>query len=129
MASALPGQGINLDPTIMTDNPSLDDPTLRHRLGRSEPLLWLNPALAPAAEALAGQDLAWCEVQAATAAFSRWRPLLRRLFPGSAEAGIESALEPLPDAAAVLDHAPWGGVWLKRDDALPVAGSIKARGG
>jgi D-serine dehydratase len=129
MASAPPGQGIGLDPTIMTDNPSLHDPTLRHRLGRSEPLLWLNPALAPAAEVLAGQDLAWREVQAATAAFSRWPPLLQRLFPGSAETGIESPLEPLPDAAAVLDHAPWGGVWLKRDDALPVAGSIKARGG
>ena len=102
---------------------------LRQRLGRSEPLLWLNPALAPAAEALAGQAVTWDEVLSASAAFERWCPARRRLFPELTEAGIESALEPLPDAPAVLGHAPRGGVWLKRDDALPVVGSIKARGG
>ena len=109
--------------------PSGHDPLLRQRLGRSEPLLWLNPVLAPAAEALARQDVTWREVQDAAAAFSRWRPVLCRLFPELTEAGIEAALEPLSDAAAALGHAPRGGVWLKRDDALPVVGSIKARGG
>jgi D-serine dehydratase len=105
------------------------DPLLRQRLGRSEPLLWLNPALAPAAEALAGQSLTWDNMQGAAAAFAGWRPVLRQLFPELTAAGIESALEPLPDSAAVLGHTPRGGIWLKRDDALPVVGSIKARGG
>src|SRR5215218_5913063 len=114
---------------MMTAIPSDHAAGLRQRLGRSEPLLWLNPALAPAAEALAGQAVTWDQVRSASAAFERWRPVLHRLFPELTEAGIESALEPLPDAPAVLGHAPRGGVWLKRDDALPVVGSIKARGG
>src|SRR4051812_27884726 len=109
--------------------PSEHDSLLRQRLGRTEPLLWLNPALATAAEALAGQTVTWDDVRSAAAAFAAWRPVLRRLFPELTEAGIESSLEPLPDAAAVLGHTPQGGIWLKRDDALPVVGSIKARGG
>src|SRR5215218_9977587 len=114
---------------MMTAIPSDHAAGLRQRLGRSEPLLWLNPALAPAADALAGQAVTWDQVRSASAAFERWGPVLRRLFPELTEAGIESALEPLPHAPAVLGHAPRGGVWLKRDDALPVVGSIKARGG
>ncbi|TCZ57285.1 D-serine ammonia-lyase [Roseicella aquatilis] len=106
-----------------------DISSLRQRLGRSEPLLWLNPDLAPATEALAGQDITWAEVEAAAAAFRRWRPALQRLFPDLPGGGVESPLQPLPEAAAVLGHAPLGDVWLKRDDALPVAGSVKARGG
>jgi D-serine dehydratase len=129
MATARHAPGVRLTPAIMTALASEHDPSLRQRLGQSEPLLWLNPTLAPAAEALAGQALTWDEIRSASAAFERWRPVLRRLFPELTEAGIESALEPLPDASAVLRHAPRGGVWLKRDDALPVVGSIKARGG
>ena len=105
------------------------DPLLRQRLGRSEPLLWLNSALAPAAEALARQSVTWDDMQGVAAAFAGWRPVLRQFFPELTAAGIESALEPLPDSASVLGHAPRGGIWLKRDDALPVVGSIKARGG
>jgi D-serine dehydratase len=113
----------------MTPITSEHDSLLRQRLGKSEPLFWLNPALAPAAEALAGQTVTWDDVRNAAAAFSGWRPVLRRLFAELTEVGIESSLELLPDAAAVLGHTPRGGIWLKRDDALPVVGSIKARGG
>ena len=97
----------------MTAVPSDHAAGLRQHLGRAEPLLWLNPALAPAAEALAGQAVTWEEVRSASAAFEGWRPALRRLFPELTEAGVESALEPLPDAPAVLGHAPRGGVWLR----------------
>ena len=81
MASARLGRGIRLATAIMTSIPTGHDPLLRQRLGRSEPLLWLNPALAPAAEALAGQAVTWDEVRSASAAFEHWRPVLRRLFP------------------------------------------------
>src|SRR5687768_9426481 len=113
----------------MTAIPSEHDSLLRQRLGDSEPLLWLNPALAPAAEALAGQTVTWDDVRRAAAALAGWRPDLRRLFPGLNAAGIESSLEPRLDTAAVLGHTPRGAIWLKRHDALPVVGSIEARGG
>src|SRR3954470_20173282 len=99
---------------------SQTDPLLRQRVRPAAPLLWLNPALASAAQALAGQSVTSDDVRSAAAAFAGWRPVLRRLFPELTGAGIESALQPLPDAAAVLSRAPQGAIWLKRDDALPV---------
>ncbi|MEY9257398.1 D-serine dehydratase [Brevibacterium epidermidis] len=54
-------------------------------------------------------------------------------FPGVSGGMIESALVPAPAAQHRLDGlfgSELGGrLWLKRDDSLPVSGSIKARGG
>ena len=63
---------------------------------------------------------------------ARCAPLLAGLFPELANAAgqIESRLMPAQALQQQLGGASASGSWyLKRDDELPVAGSIKARGG
>ena len=72
------------------------------------------------------------EVQQAVQRFERFAPLLTRLFPELQASGgrIESALFPVPQMQQALQlPEQLGRLWLKADHSLPVAGSIKARGG
>jgi D-serine dehydratase len=73
------------------------------------------------------------KIIAAEARLARCEPLMACLFPELANSAgkVESNLELAPYLQHVLGHAqPDDGKWfIKRDDALPVAGSIKARGG
>jgi len=72
------------------------------------------------------------EVQQAVQRFERFAPLLARLFPELQASGgrIESALFPVPQMQQALQlPEQLGRLWLKADHSLPVAGSIKARGG
>ncbi|KZE32693.1 D-serine ammonia-lyase [Crenobacter luteus] len=97
-------------------------------LAARTPTLWLNPRLEPAA-ALAALPVGEADVAAARERLERCAPLLARLFPElAASAGlIESPLLPVPALAEAL--CPQGRLLIKADHALPVAGSIKARGG
>ena len=106
------------------------DPDLLARLRQREPLLWLNPRLGQSLPPGApSPDL----IGLAEARLERCAPLLATLFPElhASDGEIESALQ----GAAALAHAfgapqDSSAAWfLKRDDLLPVAGSIKARGG
>lgn len=102
-------------------------------LQRQEALLWLTPAHDPADN---GRDMPHDPAEA-HARFDRCAGLLSRLFPELREAGgrLSSPLTPIPTLQRHL--SPRGepgaladGAWfLKRDDDLPVAGSVKARGG
>ena len=108
---------------------SATDAALATLLRRAEPCLWLNPrrqAVLPRAQPVAGSSIGLDDTRAAAARFARFAPLLARLFPElQATAGvIESPLLP----ASGL-HVGQGRLWLKADHLLPVAGSIKARGG
>ncbi|TCP01891.1 D-serine ammonia-lyase [Rubrivivax gelatinosus] len=80
-----------------------------------------DPALPPGAQAAASARLAWMA------------PLLARLFPqelGAAAGRVESPLLPVPALQAALGlPADAGALFVKADHALPVAGSVKARGG
>ncbi|WP_118136128.1 D-serine ammonia-lyase [Oceanicella sp. SM1341] len=103
--------------TALTD--PLFDPV---RAGR--PTLWTNPAYTPADDPEAAAALAQ-----AVADWARIAPLLARLFPEVGEAGvIGSPLVDLAPLRGALGHAA-GPLFLKADHALPVAGSVKARGG
>ncbi|KGG91406.1 serine dehydratase [Comamonas thiooxydans] len=72
------------------------------------------------------------QVQQAVQRFERFAPLLAQLFPGLQVSGgrIESALLHVPQMQQALQlPEQLGRLWLKADHSLPVAGSIKARGG
>lgn len=96
-------------------------------LRRREPFLWLNPDYGrpPAESAAVGE----ADLLAAEARLARFAPLLCELFPETATAGgiIESALLELPALTEALH--PGCRLLLKADHDLPVAGSVKARGG
>ena len=73
----------------------------------------------------------WRDVEEAQARWRRFAPLLQRLFPElTAAAGrIDSPLIALEDDFARTVLGGEGRVLVKADHDLPVAGSIKARGG
>ncbi|MER1966421.1 D-serine ammonia-lyase [Castellaniella sp. GW247-6E4] len=109
-----------------------DVAALRSRLPEGlierQPLLWLNPGYDPQADGGTSHlDPALAEVR-----FARCAGLLRQVFPElQASAGrLISPLVPIPRFRDGMAPSGPAGVWLlKRDDALPVAGSVKARGG
>jgi D-serine dehydratase len=111
---------------------------LRRELAQSliarEPVFWLNPHWQPIKQARPGLSVTREDVEDAGWRLARFAPLLQRLFPEELAArsgSIESALVPVPRFQAAMGRAGHrNGRWLiKADHALPVAGSIKARGG
>ena len=105
-------------------------------LGAGRPVLWTSRAdrrsTADAAPAATPSIISDADVDAAVERFRRCAPALAHLFPELASSAgvIESALRPVPRLQAALGLPAASGMLLvKGDHALPVAGSIKARGG
>ena len=103
---------------------------LGQALSTGSPLLWLNPRYqADSCGLKSGFGLS--DIQQAEQRLQRFAPLLKSLFPELQESQglIESAL--LPATELQQQHYPGlpGRLMIKGDHALPVAGSIKARGG
>lgn len=115
--------------------PSNDQAQCLQQLASARPTLWTNPALAdpaPARGAGKAPAVGPAHMLAAEARFGRFAPLLAQLFPELQPAGgrIESELLPAPALQQALGMpADFGRLWVKADHGLPVAGSIKARGG
>jgi D-serine dehydratase len=101
--------------------------------GRS--VCWRNPQRAATAEALDGNPFREADVRDASERLDRFAPYLAEVFPETAPAGgiVESPLRTIPAMQARLatlwKHPFPGRLLLKMDSHLPVAGSIKARGG
>ena len=91
--------------------------------------LWLNPRLKGAEEALSGVPFGLREIEEAEARLRRFAPLISALFPETREAGgvIESPLREIPQMRGALGIG--GRLFIKQDSELPIAGSVKARGG
>ena len=118
----------------MPDRPSLAAADVRLLRGRKT-WLWTNPkrqAMDACCDAL---PLHTADVLDAEARLARFAPLLAELFPELRRSGgrIESDLRSVPALAGRLgarcDAGPAGELFVKADHALPVAGSVKARGG
>jgi D-serine dehydratase len=77
------------------------------------------------------ESLAVDDVIAADTRLRRWAPALEKLFPELETSGglIESGLRHLPAAGLPEELRARGPMLIKADHELPVAGSIKARGG
>lgn len=110
------------------------------------PVSWFNPALASVDTALADVPLTAADVADASRRLQRFAPFLAQAFPqlAASQGIIESELAAVPAFAAALadraglraqddplinDDLLIKNVLLKKDSHLPVAGSVKARGG
>ena len=115
--------------------PTEDSDHVMAALRRGSPVFWANPGRRSGAAAFAGQALGRSDIEDAAERLGRFAPALAELFPKLAQSHgvIESALCPVPKLAEALaaetETTLPGDVFVKADHALPVAGSIKARGG
>lgn len=108
----------------------LQSTELLARLQSRQPLLWLNPNVG---RALPKDAPSTDQIAAAEARLARCEPLMAELFPELSDSNgkVESRLMPVGGLQRALSRSDGNqGTWfIKRDDALLVAGSIKARGG
>ncbi len=95
---------------------------------------WVNDKKTDTAAALSRVELTVADVDDAEARLTRFAPFIRKAFPETETLGglIESPLTEIPKMHAWLNEqgaALGGRLFLKRDSDLPIAGSVKARGG
>lgn len=92
-------------------------------------VVWQNPALKGAAEALDQLPCTMADIMDASDRLERFKPLIRTVFPETAQADglIESPLKEIPQMAQAMGYP--GQLLIKLDSDLPIAGSVKARGG
>ena len=107
-------------------------PLLQRVVDRKE-VLWRNPLIQSTAVGLQKTSLSKEDVDDARQRLARFAPYLSKVFPDTDEGFIESPLTPIPKMKEVLEKEyeltiP-GQLLLKQDNALPISGSIKARGG
>ncbi|SHJ33176.1 D-serine ammonia-lyase [Geosporobacter subterraneus DSM 17957] len=109
-------------------------PLLTH-LRKYEKVVWNNTELTSVEELLPSLPLSHKDIMDAEARWQRFAPLLMRLFPetSTTEGMIESPLLEIPSMKRAMEHY-WnftipGQLLIKCDNQLPIAGSIKARGG
>ena len=106
---------------------------IEHSIIQKQPLLWVNENWRPVRDVTAKLSVQLSDVYAAEARLQRFASLLMRLFPElvPSQGIIESALQPARAfQLAIAGKCRRQGRWfIKCDHALPVAGSIKARGG
>ncbi|MGG7598231.1 D-serine ammonia-lyase [Pseudomonas sp. WC1] len=104
--------------------------SILEQLRSRQPMLWVNPTLGRAGSSDMQEDQ---QIEDARLRLARCAPLLAKLFPELEPCNgvVESELQPAgPLQQAVFADDTAAGHWfIKRDDQLPVAGSIKARGG
>lgn len=120
--------------TLEEQTPFVDS-LLALRLRGAQPVLWTNPARQarpPAALQALGRGISLDDTKAAAARVARFAGLLAQVFPELAgTAGVVES--PLVSASRLQPALGWaqgqGRLFVKADHSLPVAGSIKARGG
>jgi len=110
------------------------DAALEAGLRAGQPVFFVNPDRASIDAAAGGLTVTLADIEAARERLERFAPLLAELFPELEPTGgiVESPLLPAPVLARRLQAAGLPShdrVYLKADHALPVAGSVKARGG
>jgi D-serine dehydratase len=102
-------------------------------MAAGRPVFWENGDKPPAGAVLGGLSVKMADILEAEARLDRFAPFIRSVFPETGDGLIESPLVPVPRARQSLEKAYGkpipGSLWIKADSELPVAGSIKARGG
>lgn len=105
-------------------------PTLKNVM-RSEETVWMNPNIESADQAALHAAFSQADIDDAAQRLFRLAPLVKELFADTAgqDGIIESPLVPAFRMQAALGQHVFGKLYIKRDDCLPIAGSVKARGG
>jgi D-serine dehydratase len=113
----------------MSKNTYLLDPNLLSDLQEAKETFWANPFMKSGR--LSGEGLK--EIVEAEERLVRFAPLLKKLFPETENGIIESPIKHLENMQTVLqdycESTVQGRLIMKCDNELPIAGSIKARGG
>lgn len=106
------------------------NPTMA-QLAAGQEMVWENPSLLPFSSVKKTLPLAKEDIDEAEKRLLRFAPFLMKRFPETEKAGgiIESPLTEIPRMQEALQTKTCSRLFLKRDDLLPVAGSVKARGG
>ncbi|MDO6355534.1 D-serine ammonia-lyase [Caloramator sp. CAR-1] len=98
-----------------------------------QPIFWENPKKLNADDALKKIDLTYEDILEAEDRLKRFAPLIKKLFPETEDGIIESPLIEIKNMKLELENKYKkkinGRLFLKCDNYLKVAGSIKARGG
>ncbi|HEX5565174.1 MAG TPA: D-serine ammonia-lyase, partial [Sporosarcina sp.] len=109
-------------------------PLLRKIIEKQE-VFWRNPLNSDSAAGIAQSGISAADVKDASDRLRRFAPYIAKVFPETAEANgiIDSPITAIPEMkealAAAYETAIPGELLLKQDNALPISGSIKARGG
>lgn len=108
--------------------------TIRKIAGMEE-LVWINPKEMDYSEYEKNLPVSDEELKDAEERLARFAPFIKKVFPETAETNgiIESPLEPIfsmqKELEKIYETEIPGKLYLKMDSHLPVAGSVKARGG
>ncbi len=125
-------QAVDLNPAIMPSIEASSRSQLTQQavdaLRQAKPAFWAGRT----EHCQSTQALSTDQVQQAVDRLARFAPLLKVLFPElqASEGRIESDLLAVPAMQQSLGlPEAMGHMWVKADHSLPVAGSVKARGG
>lgn len=109
-----------------------DRATALKKLESKSPIAWENEGKLPALEALEGAPANFSLIVDAAARFIRFEPYLAERYPETDDGRIDSPVTFAPELRASLSETyrlELPELALKRDNELPIARSIKARGG
>ena len=105
------------------------------KIAEKQEIVWINPKEMNYSEYEKNLPVSDEELKDAEERLTRFAPFIKKVFPETAETNgiIESPLEPIFSMQKELEkiyktEIP-GKLYLKMDSHLPVAGSVKARGG
>ena len=113
---------------------TLNHDTILEQIKESEEVFWNNPLMKPVEEATQETNYSLKDIEDAEARLQRFASFIRVAYPETeaTEGMIESPLSEIKKMKTYLNESYEtlleGDLWLKRDDKLPISGTIKARG-
>lgn len=114
-------------------NISKDDMPIFEDIKALREVLWINPNLQSFDNVKDNLPLSFEDVLDAEERLKRFKPYLKKVFPETKDGTIESYISTIDNMKRRMEEDYntniYGKMILKRDDSLPIAGSIKARGG
>lgn len=113
---------------------ALDENEMLAAIKGEAELFWNNAELLPTKAANKKTKYSLEDIQEAEARLQRFSSFIREVYPETEENEgiIESEITAVPNMKARLDEkyntSLSGSFYLKRDDQLPISGTVKARG-